>query len=266
MTHLKAPLLDIQNGEYHSPESKPGLLVRMFPTIAFYIHIVKIVVNASAIAKKGKYDMDHWSQDSYNTIRAVEKTGGTLHITGVEHVAALETPCVFVANHMSVMETFIISSIVNPYRYMAFVVKKSLTTYPVFRHVMVNVDPIVVGRENPREDLAIVLNDGQAKLESGKSVFIFPQRTRTLVFNPETFNTIGIKLAKRAGVPILPVALKTDAWGQGKLLKDFGAFDPKKTVHIAFGEPMNISGTGKEEHQKAIDFILEHNRAWQDKD
>lgn len=266
MTHLKGPFLNIQNGEYHSPEYTPGLLTRMFPTLAFYIQIIRIVFNASAVAKKGKYDMARWSQDSYNTIRAIEKTGGKLHITGLEKVAALETPCVFVANHMSVMETFIMSSIVNPYRYMAFVVKKSLTTYPVFRHVMVSVDPIVVGRENPREDLAVVLKDGQDRLESGKSVFIFPQRTRTLVFNPETFNTIGIKLAKRAGVPIMPVALKTDAWGQGKMMKDFGAFDPKKTIHIAFGKPMNITGAGKEEHQKAIDFILEHNRAWQDKD
>jgi len=48
------------------------------------------------------------------------------------------------------------------------------------------------------------------------SVLIFPQTTRDLRFDPNKFNTLGIKLAKRAKVPVIPVAVKTDAWGMGK--------------------------------------------------
>ncbi len=258
--------LDVQNGEYHTPEGKTGWFAKLFPTFVFYVKIVNVVFKASSIAKKGKYTVEEWAKSSYSTIQALESVGCKLHITGLDHIKGLSTPCVFTANHMSVLETFALSSIITPYRNMSFVIKKSLATYPVFRHVMMSVNPVVVGRENPREDLSIVMNDGQARLDSGSSVFIFPQRTRTKSFDPETFNTIGLKLAKRAGVPVIPVALKTDAWGQGKKLKDFGGIYPEKEIYIEFGEPMSIEGNGKEQHAKTIEFIENRFESWKNGD
>ena len=64
-----------------------------------------------------------------------------------------------------------------------------------------------------------------------------------------------MKLAHRAGVPVIPAALVTDAWGTGSLLKDIGPIDPAKTVRIAFGEPMNIEGRGAEQQQQLVEFI-----------
>ena len=87
------------------------------------------------------------------------------------------------------------------------------------------------------------------------SVLIFPQTTRDLRFDPKKFNTLGIKLAKRAKVPVIPVAVKTDAWGMGKWAKDFGRFNPSKLVRVSFGEPVHISGNDKTEHRSTIDFI-----------
>ena len=54
---------------------------------------------------------------------------------------------------------------------------------------------------------------------------IFPQSQRTLEFDPEHFNKLGIKLAKKAEAHIVPVALKTDFWKNGRLFKDIGALD-----------------------------------------
>ena len=96
-------------------------------------------------------------------------------------------------------------------------VKESLLKYPFFGPVLGSREPIVVGRSNPREDLVAVLEGGEARLKQGRSVIVFPQSTRSSVFDPAHFNTIGVKLAKRAGVPVIPVALKTDAWGNGNL-------------------------------------------------
>ena len=53
----------------------------------------------------------------------------------------------------------------------------------------------------------------------------------------------------------MPVALKTDAWGLGRKLKDFGKIDPQKRVHICFGDPLCVSGSGKKEHRHIIEFI-----------
>ena len=56
-------------------------------------------------------------------------------------------------------------------------------------------------------------------------------------------------------VPVIPVALKTDAWGIGRNFKDFGKIRPAKSVHITFGDPLRVQGSGKEEYKFIVDFI-----------
>jgi 1-acyl-sn-glycerol-3-phosphate acyltransferase len=122
--------------------------------------------------------------------------------------------------------------------------------------------PITVTRTNPREDLKAVLEEGSALLKEGRSVIIFPQTTRTMELEPERFNSIGVKLARRAGVPVVPIALKTDALGNGRVLKDFGTVDPTRDVHFSIGEPMEITGRGHEEHRRIIEFITAKLNTW----
>ena len=138
---------------------------------------------------------------------------------------------------------------------MTFVVKESLVRHPLFGHVMRSRDPIVVGRIDARKDFEIVMNKGTGLLEKGVSVIIFPQSTRSLVFNPEEFNSLGVKLAKKAGVKVVPMAIKTDFWGQGGLIRELGPLDSRKTIYFRFGEPFEITGSGKTENEKIIDFI-----------
>jgi 1-acyl-sn-glycerol-3-phosphate acyltransferase len=187
-------------------------------------------------------------------------------ITGIEHIEQLKGPCVFIANHMSVLETVILPVIIQPIKNVTFVVKQSLLNYPIFRHIMRSRDPISVNRTNPREDLKAVLEGGVERLKNGISIVVFPQTTRTHSFDPTQFNTIGIKLAKRAKVPVVPVALLTDAWGNGKYLKDFGKIDPSKTVYFAFEKPIWIQNRGGEEHEAILQFISEKSQKWRKRD
>jgi len=83
-----------------------------------------------------------------------------------------------------------------------------------------------------------------------------------MFLDPSLFNSLGNKLAKRNNVAVIPIALITDAWGNGKLIKEVGKIDPGKTVHLAFGEPIFISGNGAEEHQQIIEFIAGKFREW----
>ena len=63
-------------------------------------------------------------------------------------------------------------------------------------------------------------------------------------------------------MPVVPLALVTDAWGNGTLLKDFGSIDATKPVRFSFGEPIRIEGRGKEEHQAVIQYISNKLAAW----
>ena len=100
-------------------------------------------------------------------------------------------------------------------------------------------------------------------LEKGISIIIFPEGRRMTNFDPAEFNKIGIKLARRAGVPIVPLALKTDAWGNGRVISEFGRIDVTKKVHFAFGEPLWVQNRGTEEHEAIKEFITQQLQSWE---
>jgi 1-acyl-sn-glycerol-3-phosphate acyltransferase len=164
------------------------------------------------------------------------------------------------------METMIFPAIIFPFFPITFVVKEALVKGSTFGPIMRSRKPIAVGRVNPREDFQTVLTEGCKILEGGISIVIFPQATRHVEFVPEKFNSLGIKLARRAGVKVVPAALKTDFWGNSRIksLRDFGPVDRSKRIHIAFGEPMTIEGNGSQQHRQCIKFIQSHLNQWQE--
>ncbi|MEW5745352.1 MAG: lysophospholipid acyltransferase family protein [Nitrospirota bacterium] len=254
--------LPFKNGIYITEPGKASPLAKALPSASFYRRMAGIVLRSSRLAKRGQYKTPEWAESSRAILDALEASGVVFEITGAGHVAGLAEPCVFIANHMSTLETFVLPCIIAPFREVTFVVKQSLIDYPVFRHVMRSRDPVVVGRTNPREDLKAVLEGGTERLHAGRSVIIFPQTTRTADFDAAAFNTIGIKLARKADVPAVPIALKTDAWGNGKHIRDFGRIDPSKKVWFSFGEPLRVADRGTGEHQAIIAFIESRLREW----
>jgi 1-acyl-sn-glycerol-3-phosphate acyltransferase len=196
-------------------------------------------------------------------LRAVEACGGRVHVRGVDRIRDLPGPAVYVANHMSMIETLLLPVLMLKYRLVTMVIKESLLRYPVFGTVMRACRPIAVGRRDPREDLRKVMEEGERILRTeGRSIIVFPQATRSPLFSPADFNSLGVKLARAAGVPVVPLALKTDFHGIGRRLRDFGPVDRSKPLHFEFGAPLAVSGTGREQHAACVTFISERLRAW----
>ncbi len=242
------------------PQQLRPLFLR--PQFTFYPQAFWIVWKNGRKALKGLYGGAEWAKSSLDILRALENVGVRIEITGMDNIRRHEGPVVFIANHMSTLETFILPCIIQPVKETTFIVKQPLVTMPVFGPVMRSRDPVVVGRVNPREDLRTVLEEGSKKLAAGRAIVVFPQSTRSLDFKTDEFNTLGIKLALKAGVPVVPIALKTDAWGVGKIMKDFGPVDKNKKVHFAFGRPMEVKGRGADEHREIIAFIQDNLARW----
>ncbi|MDQ7032912.1 MAG: lysophospholipid acyltransferase family protein [Desulfonauticus sp.] len=235
-------------------------------TLIFYLKLLKIVFKAASVAKKGLYDDQEWIKNSIQVLQALESVGCKFEISGRNNFFQLDTPCVFVANHMSTLETFVLPCLIHPFKKITFVVKESLLNYPVFKYVMRSREPIAVTRTNAREDFRRVMVQGVKKIEQGYSIVVFPQTTRTNYFAEQQFNSIGVKLAKKAGVPVVPVALKTNAWSNGKLIKDFGPIHPEKKIYFQFGPPISaqeIVKNPKQAHQRTVAFIKECLSQWQ---
>jgi 1-acyl-sn-glycerol-3-phosphate acyltransferase len=253
---LTSPAQTVSDDDvYQTAPCRVSWYARTFPTCSFYRKFVWNVYRSSVKARRGTYDGLEWSRSSRQVLKSLESVGVRFEFSGLDHIRQLDSPCVFVANHMSMLETTVLPAIIQPICDVTFVVKQSLLEFPVFRHVMRARDPIAVSRDNPREDFIAVMRGGIERLQKGISIVVFPQSIRCLTFDPFQFNTIGVKLARRAKVPVVPIALKTDAWGNGKWLTYLGPIDPNKVVHIAFGEPIMIDGRGAQQHQEIINYI-----------
>ena len=218
---------------------------------ALHLHFVWEIIKARRLIAQGKYDRLAWGGTAYAIFKMVERCDGRFHISGLDNIRDLDQPVVFVSNHMSSLEGNIFGCLLPLHQEISYVVKESLLRYPVFGPVVDSRRPIAVGRANPREDLQKVLTEGVQRLHDGRCVIMFPQHTRTA------------KLAVRGGVPVVPIAVKTDYLINGRYLRDFGPLDRCQPIHLAFGRPFPVENS-KEAHHHVLEFIQNHLNRWQD--
>lgn len=256
--------LAIGETSYYSALQPLSPLARRFPTLVFYWEFVANVLQSSRQSRRGTYKGEAWVRSCRKVLTDLERVGVRFEIEGLDHLDQLDSPCVIVANHMSVLETVVLPAVIRPFIDMTYILKQSLLDYPVFKHIVRSFDPIAVSRTNPRQDLKTVLEEGVDRLQKGMSVTVFPQTTRTTSFEPDKFNSIGVKLARRAAVPVVPLALVTDAWANGEFLKDFGKIDPTKTVRFSFGAPIAVNGGGGDQNQQIIHYIASKLDGWKE--
>ena len=239
--------------------------LRLDSRIYFTWRLTKVLLSSRRLALKKKYKAPEWVESSFYVLRTIEKAGGRFDISGMDNITKHNGPVLFLCNHMSTLETFILPCIIASRMNLTFVAKESLVKLPLFKHIMMSCDPVVVGRSDPRKDLEAVMTGGAERLSKGISIVIFQQSTRSAEFKPEEFSSIGVKLAKKNNVAVVPVALKTDYWSNAKIIKVLGSIDRKKTIFIKFGEPFMINSSGKEDNNKIIDFIKSSLAEWNDK-
>ena len=252
---------------YDTPESmRKSMLYRLSlgSRWYFYLNNFGIFARTGRCGRRGRLDKERQIYYSNKNFRLVEKCGGRIHLRGLENLRDVSgEPVVLIGNHMSLLETALFHAVAREYLDFTFVIKQSLLTVPFFRDIMRSLGAIPVGRENPRDDLRAVLGDGKKVLESGRSIIIFPQSTRSETFDAAKFNSIGIKLAKSAGVRVLPFALKTDFLGYGKYLRDMGPVRPKRGVYFEFAPARAVEGNGQALQQEIIGFIQSRLASWQ---
>lgn len=240
------------------------LAMRLLPGVAarFYAGIVHVVWWSRRQAGQGKFDAEKLTEASEMTARVVEAVGGRIRVDGLEHLSSTPGAAVIIGNHMSSLETFLLPGIIGPRKPLGFVIKESLLRHPLFGPVMRSVPSIALTRDNPRRDLQLVMEQGTDFLRRGVSFCIFPQATRNFTFDESRFNTLGVKLARRAGVPVIPVALRTDLWGNGKRVKDVGPVRVDSPVRVAFGAPILPGLPQAEIHGRVVEFVRGRLQEW----
>jgi 1-acyl-sn-glycerol-3-phosphate acyltransferase len=251
---------------YDTPEdNKPSLLYRLLLGNRFYFYFNNFYVffKTGMCARRGELDAEHQIYYSNQNFRLVESCGGKIHLKGLDNLRKLKgKPVILLGNHMSLLETALFHSIVRPSLDFTFVIKRTLFKVPFFGDIMLALQAIPVTRQDPRQDLKMLLREGKYLVKNGKSIIMFPQGTRSENFSPEAFGSIGIKLARAAKVDVMPFALKTNFLKNGKILRDLGPVCPENHVYFEFGEPIKVEGNGKEANQQVIEFVSSRLEKW----
>jgi len=88
-----------------------------------------------------------------------------------------------------------------------FVAKEELMKLPIFSKWIVRIRSIMLLRDDPRIALK-VFAEGEDMLKRGFSLVIFPEGTRAKGQDMKPFQKGSLRMALRAGVPIVPVATR----------------------------------------------------------
>lgn len=205
-----------------------------------------------------------WARQCFKTVQKAEKFGIPVSLDGWENRANHKGPVVYLANHMSTLETIMLPPVLLTFGPFNIFVKASLSHLPCLEKAAAHMGLIPLSRKSPREDLMQVFTRGVEQIKAGHSILIFPQGSREKVFSRKAYSSIGAKLAEKAGVPVVPIALKTDCEptrpdGKG-WFKDFGPVDPSKDVRIRCGAP--IAGKARDVHEKVFAWIKAQLDEW----
>lgn len=128
--------------------------------------------------------------------------GLEFEIEGAENLRR-ERPAIFVFNHQSLLDSMVLAHLLRE-DVVAFC-KKEMSDNPVVGPLLRQVDTIFVDRGET--DQREVLQRAREVLDSGRSLVIAPEGTRSTLGDIQPFKHGAFYMARKAGVPIVPIVL-----------------------------------------------------------
>lgn len=175
--------------------------------------------------------------------------GVKIEVSGLDNIP--DEACLYVGNHNSYFDILVTETVIPSGT--GFVSKDSLQKIPGLSSWMNLIHCLFLNRTDVREGLKMILT-GADYLKEGYSMFIFPEGTRSRDGHIGEFKGGSLKMAQKAGAPIVPVAIS----GSSKIFeKNEGLRVTPGHVKVSFGTPFKFSYLTKEQKKT----ISDHTRA-----
>ncbi len=161
------------------------------------------------------------------------QAGCHLTVLGRENIP--DEPVLFASNHQSYFDILVTHNAIN--RPVGFVAKKEMEHFPLLPLYMKDIGCIFLNRTDPREGVKAILAGAQL-IKDGHSMLICPEGTRSRCDEMNEFKEGSLKMAEKAKVPVVPVAIL----GTNRLLECRPGFRIRKgDVTVIFGKPFLVS-------------------------
>lgn len=171
--------------------------------------------------------------------RLLKLAGAKVTVTGQENLPQSGAYMV-VANHQGYFDIPIMLSCVGEPR--GLVAKQEIDRIPGIRMWMRYLHCLFVDRSSPRAGAQTIV-DGAKLLESGHSLTIFPEGTRSKGGPMREFKAGAFRIASRAGVPVVPVTID----GSFRLMEGNKMLIRPAEVKVTIHPAIATAGMGREE-------------------
>ncbi|MEZ5501295.1 MAG: HAD-IB family hydrolase [Halioglobus sp.] len=128
--------------------------------------------------------------------------GLDFEIEGVEHLRG-KRPAIFVFNHQSLLDSMVLAHLLR--EDVVALCKKEMAGTPMIGALLRQADTIFVDRDD--KDQREVLQRALGVLQSGRSLVIAPEGRRSTLGEIQPFKHGSFLIARKAGVPIIPIVL-----------------------------------------------------------
>ena len=187
-------------------------------------------------------------------------SGVKLTVIGEENVPT-DVPVLYIGNHRSFVDVPITYPRC-PIR-TGYIAKKEMEKVPLLSTWMKRLHCLFLDRNDLKQGLKTILTAIE-KVKSGISICIFPEGTRGDSDEMAPFKEGSLKIAEKAGCPIIPMAITHTR----DIIKDHIPFVKPTHVTIQYGTPVYPNELPKEEKralgrytQNIIQEMLDHEKA-----
>src|SRR6185436_4429256 len=171
-------------------------------------------------------------------------SGVRVEVRGLELLDPKQT-YVFVSNHRSYLDTATL--FIYTGRRIGLLAKKELLKVPVLGVGMGFVNVMAIDRRN-RESAILTTEAAAKRIQSGISFGVFVEGTRAMPGELLPFKKGAFYMAKQAGVPVVPVAIKNSDVLMGK-----GTGEARTgTIEMVVMSPVEMSGVDTDEQMNQL--------------
>ena len=213
------------------------LTLALWITIGLLTIAMSLAIMAANLAV-GLFDrkrrLAHWIASCWGCLILLCNPLWRVRVSGRRHIPA-RRPVIFVSNHQSMLD---IMAGFFLWRQFKWVAKQQLFNIPFLGWAMAGAGYIRLARSEQRS-IRESYDDARRWVDSGVSVFFFPEGTRSRTEELGAFKRGAFKLAVETGVPVVPVVIT----GTRDLLKRGSwLFNPAARVRVTVLAPVPPSG------------------------